>query len=661
MRIGAHYLGEGRGEFVLWAPLLKEVAVRIISPEERTLPMSGDEWGYWRVVADHVHPESLYFYRLERSGERPDPASNFQPQGVYGPSQLVDHSAFSWEDEGWSGVPLQEMILYELHVGAFTPEGTFEAILPRLDALKDLGVNAIEIMPVAQFPGERNWGYDGVYPFAVQGSYGGPEGLKRLVNACHRRDMAVILDVVYNHLGPEGNYLGDFGPYFTGKYQTPWGQAINLDEAYSDGVRSFFLENALYWFGQYHIDALRLDAIHAIYDMSARPFLQELAEKVEALSHRQGRKFYLMVESDLNDVRAIRPRELGGYGIDAQWCDDFHHALHALLTGERDGYYLDFGRSGHLVKALREGFVYSWQYSAYRKRHHGSSSKDRPAHQFVVFSQNHDQVGNRMLGERLSTLASLEALKMAAGAVLLSPYIPLLFMGEEYGEEAPFLYFVSHSDPLLIAATREGRKAEFRAFRWRGEPPDPQSPGTFLQSKLRWEKRDEGKHQVLRAFYRRLIQLRREIPALANLDKNRLEIWGMEEERLVLLRRWHPESQVFCAMNFHPGEIGFRIDLPQASWKKRIDSSEEVWLGSGSSLPDQVEDGQEVRIKPLSFALYEMEPISKPSIVGNLREAALETIGCPAPRPPGAGRGDREGPRSPGSSWGSGPPPGDPP
>jgi len=372
-------------------------------------------------------------------------------------------------------------------------------------------------------------------------------------------------------------------------------------------VRNFFIKNSLSWFRHYHIDALRLDAIHAIYDMSTKPFLRELAEKVEGFSNEHGRKFYLIAESNLNDVRVIRPKGSGGYGLNAQWCDDFHHSLHTLLTGEKTGYYVDFGKIEHLVKAFREGFVYSWQYSEYRKRYHGSSSKDRPAHQFVVFSQNHDQVGNRMLGERLSKLLSFEALKLAAGAVLLSPYIPLLFMGEEYGEESPFLYFVSHSDPDLIASVREGRKKEFRAFQWQGEPPDPQSPVIFFQSKLKWKKRTKEKHKVLLEFYRRLIQLRREIPALANLDKNSLEVSGMEEEKLVLLRRWYNKSQIFCIINFNKKDMAFRISLPKGRWKKIFDSSEEIWNGPGSSVPKRIEQVQELSIRPLSFALYQME------------------------------------------------------
>lgn len=368
MRIGANYSGDGRCEFVVWAPFAKVLELKTLSPQQKIIPMERDEEGYWIADVKNIPPETKYLYVIDEEKERPDPASFFQPEGVHVPSQVIDHNSFMWKDVFWSGINLRNMVIYELHIGTFTPEGTFDAVIKRLDELTDLGINAIEIMPVAQFPGERNWGYDGAYPFAVQNSYGGPDGLKRLINECHKRGVTVILDVVYNHLGPEGNFLRDFGPYFTDKYKTPWGDAINFDDAFSDGVRNFFIENNLYRFKNYHIDALRLDAIHAIYDMSARHILEELSERVMELSQIRGRKFYLIAESDLNDSRIIRPLELGGYGIDAQWCDDFHHSVHCILTGERDGYYADFGKIEHLVKAMREGFVYSGQYSIFRKR-----------------------------------------------------------------------------------------------------------------------------------------------------------------------------------------------------------------------------------------------------------------------------------------------------
>jgi maltooligosyltrehalose trehalohydrolase len=607
MKIGSNYLGEGRCEFVVWAPFLNKVDLKIVSTEKRIFSLRKDKKGYWETVVEGVFPGTLYFYSLDGERERPDPASLFQPQGVHGSSQVIDHGSFKWEDGNWAGIPLSEMIMYELHVGAFTPEGTFDAVIGRLHDLAALGINAIEIMPVAQFPGERNWGYDGVYHFAVQNSYGGPEGLKRLVNECHKKGVAVILDVVYNHLGPEGNYLWDYGPYFTDKYKTPWGMAINFDDTYSNEVRNFFIENALHWFKNYHIDALRLDAIHGISDLSAKPFLQELAEKVEEFSLKEDRKFYLIAESDLNDSRVIKPRELGGYGIDAQWCDDFHHCLHTLVTGESQGYYVDFGKLEYLVKSLREGFVYSGQYSEYRKRNHGNSSKDRPAEQFIVFSQNHDQVGNRMFGERLASLVSFESLKLVAGTVLLSPYIPLLFMGEEYGEDSPFLYFVSHLDKNLIEAVRKGRKEEFKSFSWKEEPPDPQAVETFLKSKINWEKREKENHKVLLRFYKKLIKLRREIPVLSNLSKENLDVYGIEDKRVLLIKRWKDESEVFCIFNYNNNDAKFIIPLINGIWKKILDSSDKIWKGLGTYLPERITQDEEITVKSQSLALYMKE------------------------------------------------------
>jgi len=607
MRIGAHYAGNGICEFVVWAPFLKAVSLKIVSPRERILPMVKGPKGYWEKTADHASVPMRYVFMLEGELERPDPASRFQPEGIHGPSETVDHGSFHWEDSGWQCMPLADMIMYELHVGTFTPGGTFDSIISRLPELKDSGINAIELMPVAQFPGDRNWGYDGTYPFAVQNSYGGPAGLKRLVNACHKNGMAVILDVVYNHLGPEGNYLRDYGPYFTDKYRTPWGSAINFDDEYSNEVRNFFIENALHWFEYYHLDALRLDAIHGISDLSARPFLQELAERAEEFSLRAGKKFYLIAESDLNDSRVIRPRESGGYGIDAQWCDDYHHCIHTLLTGEKNGYYMDFGTMGHLVKSFREGYVYSGDYSGYRKRNHGNSSKDIRADQLVVFSQNHDQTGNRMLGERLSQLVSFESLKLAAGIVLLSPYIPLLFMGEEYGEEAPFVYFISHSDRNLVDAIRKGRKEEFRAFKWRGDPLDPQDSGTFLRSKIAWEKRGTGHHKVLLDFYRQLITLRTQLPALSSLDRDSLDVEGFEDSRILAVSRWKGNNHIFCIFNFHESDMKFPFPHQESYWEKILDSSDLTWEGPGTLLPEKISGQEELTLRGRSIALFSKE------------------------------------------------------
>jgi maltooligosyltrehalose trehalohydrolase len=572
--------------------------VRIVAPEEREIYAERNTRGYWFSQIEDVFPGTKYFFRLNHSVCRPDPASYFQPEGVHGPSQVVDLTHF-WEDKCWAGVPLERMVIYEIHVGTFTNDGTFEAIIPRLEEMRELGITALEIMPAAQFPGRRNWGYDTAYPFAVQSSYGGPGSFKRFVEACHRLGLAVIVDVVYNHMGPEGNYLADFGPYFTDRYKIPWGRALNFDDAYSDEVRNFFFENALYWLRDNHVDALRLDAVHAIYDMSAKPFLQELAERVADLS-RIERKFYLMAESDLNDVRIIKPLEKGGYGIDVQWCDDLHHALHVLLTGERHGYYRDFGRVEDLIKAFEEGFVYSWLFSNYRNRHHGSSSRHIPACNFVVFCQNHDQVGNRPLGERLSSLVSFEALKLAAGVVILSPYIPLIFMGEEYAEEAPFLYFVSHSEPKLLSAIREGRRSEIKS---NDEHPDPGDPQTFCRSKISWHRRYEGKHRIMLEFYKRLFALRRDVPALAHLNKGNLK--AMTKDELIVLERWHDTSCTLCFMNFNKRNIDFLFHSREKEWEKLIDSSDTSWMGPGSSMPNKIIHTKRSLIRPHSFVLYE--------------------------------------------------------
>jgi maltooligosyltrehalose trehalohydrolase len=603
-RLGATYLGDRRCQFLVWAPLVPKVDVHIISPEEQIVPLARNAQGYHEAIVEGVVPGYRYLYRLDSGRERPDPASRFQPAGVHGPSQVID-PLFPWGDREWSGRPLEEFIIYELHVGTFTEEGTFEAIIPQLDELKALGVTAVELMPVAQFPGNRNWGYDGVYPFAVQDSYGGPEGLRHLVNACHQRGLAVILDVVYNHFGPEGNYLADFGPYGTERYRTPWGAALNLDGPYSDEVRHFFIENAVYWLTEFHIDALRLDALHSILDISSYPFIKELAVRFHEQAGKLKRRAYLIGESVANDARLITAPEQGGYGLDAQWNDDFHHALHVLLTGERNGYYQDFGGLEHLLKAFKEGFVYSGQYSQYRQRRHGVTSRNILAHRFVVFAQNHDQVGNRVKSERLSQLVPFEELKLAAGVVLLSPFLPLLFMGEEYGEMAPFAYFVSHSEPALIAAVRRGRREEFSSFEWPGEMPDPQAEATFLSAKLDHGLRGEGWHRTLLEFYQELIRLRKETPALARLSKNTMAVRGFED-KVLLIQRWSEGDEVVLVFNFSQDQSSVTLPMPAGRWHKRLDSAEERWQGKGSTIPEQLDTKGKVTLTltPWALALF---------------------------------------------------------
>jgi maltooligosyltrehalose trehalohydrolase len=582
--LGAVVLGEGRVAFKVWAPAAREVKLRLVRPREKTVTLEPEERGYHQGLVEGVEPGSLYLFRLDNK-ERPDPASRLQPEGVHGPSQVVD-PAFDWQDRSWKGLPLEEYIVYELHVGTFSQTGTFESALAHLDELRELGVTAVEVMPVAQFPGSRNWGYDGVYPFSVQSSYGGPAGFKRWVDGCHARGMAVVLDVVYNHLGPEGNYLADFGPYFNERYRTPWGPALNFDGPHSDEVRRYFIENALLWIEEFHLDALRLDAVHAVLDLSARPFLLELGEEVKRAAQRLGRQVFLIPESDLNDSRLLRPPERGGLGLDAQWSDDFHHALHVLLTGEESGYYQDFGGIEPLGTALREGYVFSGQRSPFRKRRHGNSARDLPGRQFVVFSQNHDQVGNRMQGDRLSALVSVEELKLAAGAVLLSPYLPLLFMGEEYGEKAPFLFFTSHSDPGLIQAVRRGRREEFAAWKWKGEPPDPQDEKTFLRSKLNHLLRHEPRHQAIFEYYRELIRLRKELAPLAGLNRKSMEVTVFEKERALAVRRFQGGEETLLVLGFAGEPRPLSLSLPAGNWRKRLDSTEERWGGPGSSVPE---------------------------------------------------------------------------
>jgi maltooligosyltrehalose trehalohydrolase len=587
LNLGANVTYQGV-RFRVWAPNASILSLNVVG-DPAEIPMHPEPKGYFTTFLANANPGTRYYYVLNGDRKRPDPVSRYQPEGVHGPSEVVDPKGFFWEDQDWKGTPLEELIIYEIHTGTYTQEGTFEAILPFLDYLKnELSVTAIEVMPVSQFPGERNWGYDGTYLYAPQHSYGGPNGLKRLINSCHQRGLAVILDVVYNHLGPEGNYLGDYGPYFTDRYRTPWGPAINFDGPGSDEVRRFIIDNALYWVTEYHMDGLRIDAIHGIFDFSARHILFDIREAVHQQAKRLDRHLVVIAESDLNDVRVIEPPSKGGYGLSAQWNDDFHHCVHTLLTGERNGYYEDFGEIKQLAKALQEGFVYDGQYSPYRKRRHGSSSKGLPPSKFVVFSQNHDQVGNRAKGDRLSSLVSFEALKLAAGMVLLSPNIPLLFMGEEYGEEAPFQYFVSHADPELIEAVRKGRKEEFSAFQWDGTLPDPQDEMTFLRSKIDLDLGQRGKYHILLEFYKKLIQLRREIPSLSHLDKKGIKVEKFEREKTLLMRWQYGEDRLIGVFNFDRNPIKIKTAIEGGDWQRMFSSASEEWGGIGALAPDSI-------------------------------------------------------------------------
>ena len=579
MRLGATPKNEQQTQFVVWAPKCKEVSIEIVGSDNKRYPLKRGDRGYFTGSAP-VGPGTRYLVVPDGGDGRPDPASRLQPEGVHGPSEVVDPS-FDWTDDDWRGLPLNEYVIYELHIGTFSNEGTFDSAIPHLDELRDLGVTAIEIMPVAQFPGKRNWGYDGVQPFAVQNSYGGPAGLKRLVDACHARGLAVVLDVVYNHMGPEGNYLGEFAPYFTEKYKTPWGPAVNVDEAHSDEVRRFFIDNALEWLTDYHFDALRLDAVHGILDTSAKPFLGELSEAVAQRAKKLDRQLILIAESDLNDVRMISPVARGGMGMHAQWTDDFHHSLHALLTQEDSGYYRDFGTVGHLAESFRCGYVYKGDYSQYRLRRHGNSPADARDEQFVICSQNHDQIGNRMIGDRLTVLTDFERLKLAAAVVLLSPFVPLLFMGEEYAETQPFPYFIDHSDAKLIEAVRKGRKEEFASFTWKGEPPDPASEQTFADALLR--RPHEGNHGAMRGFYQRLLALRKEFRLGAGAQSGRRVINHDAAGAITIV-----SPVVAIAFGFTEETREIRFPLPNGQWRRQLSSRDQCWRGPGEDLPEHI-------------------------------------------------------------------------
>jgi maltooligosyltrehalose trehalohydrolase len=505
----------------------------------------------FQAVAPGAMPGQTYSLVIDDAKERPDPVSRSQPQGVHGPSEIIDPESFVWSDQDWKGIDLDQFIIYELHTGTFTREGTFDAVIRKVPYLKDLGITAIELMPVAEFPGRRNWGYDGVDLFAPHSSYGGSEGLKKLVDACHRAGLAVVLDVVYNHVGPEGNYLGEFGPYFTDHYRTPWGRAINFDGPGSDGVRRFFIDNALYWLTEYHIDALRLDAMHNIYDLGARHVLAELAEQFHEQAVQLGRRAWLIAESDLNDVRVIQPSSVGGYGLDAQWLDEFHHALISLLTNAKRGFLGAFGRLADIQKALSEGFIHDGIYSHYRRRRFGSSSKDLPGDKFVVFIQNHDQIANTNQGMRLPELVSLDQFKLAVTLLLCSPYLPLLFMGEEFADTAPFLYFTSHLDASLARLVTEGRRKEYAEFATSAEFFDPQSPATFERSKITWPLLKDAAHQAIFSFYRELIALRKRWLCLSNCRKDLMTV-KINDDMLEMERKDPSGSRALLVCNFGP-------------------------------------------------------------------------------------------------------------
>lgn len=601
---------KGLQTFRVWAPEKEKMQLHIVSPEDQIYEMQKNKDGYFYLEVTGLLSDARYYFRPDGDKDYPDPASHFQPEGVHGPSQRVDHTSFVWHDQEWKGIPFNELVIYELHVGTFSREGTFEAIIPFLDEIAETGVNAIELMPVVQFPGNYNWGYDQTYPYAVQNSYGGPEGLKKLIDACHRKGIAVFLDVVYNHLGPEGNYFENFAPWFTDKYKTPWGKALNYDGEWSDGVREYFSNNVIYWFEIFHADGLRCDAIHMIYDTGAIHFWDLVQEKIKNSEQKLGRRFYLIAESDLNSPRVTKSTDTGGFGFTAQWLDDFHHALYTLLDKNGKKYYEDFGHMEQLAKAYKDGFVHSGEYVVFRKRKHGASSAGIDGDRFVVFTQDHDIVGNRPQAERLTALLSFEQLKLAAAALLLSPYIPMLFMGEEYAEDNPFYYFINHSDPELIKAVREGRKKEFQNFHWENEPPDPQDDATFNRSKLDWSKRSRGKHSIMLKWYRKLIAMRREHPLFQSFSKNNIHV-SLNGQKGLTLHKQSSEGlrHLVVFLNFADDRATFTFPLQDFRWEKILDSKENEWVAQpereNALPPGSAGSDETVLLQPFATVIYE--------------------------------------------------------
>jgi maltooligosyltrehalose trehalohydrolase len=578
--------------FGVWARRCARVAVHVLGPgPARLVPLVPAGDGVFAGTVEGVGPGARYLYRLDGRVDRPDPVSRSQPEGVHGPSAVVDPSTFPWTDGGWTGVPLRALVFCELHVGTFTPEGTFDAVIPHLAELAGLGITAIELMPVAEFPGGRNWGYDGVHLFAPQSSYGGPDGLRRLVDAAHGAGLAVYLDVVYNHLGPEGNYLAEYGPYFTDRHRTPWGEAVNYDGEDAAGVRRHVIGNAAYWVREYHMDGLRLDAVHAIVDESPTHVLAELAAAVAAEARELGRAVHVVAESNRNERRIVLPPDRGGYGLDAQWSDDFHHSLRVTLTGARGGYYDDFpGGLDDLEVALREGFVYQGRYSAYRGRVLGTPAGDLPGESFVICAQNHDQVGNQATGERLMTQAGLPAVKVAAAAVLTAPYLPLLFMGEEYGETAPFAFFTSFGDPALVEAVRAGRRQEFARFRWTGAIPDPHDPATFAAARLDRTRRERPPGRHVWAWYRALLAVRRRHPALRDPDRQRARV--TRAGPALVLYRWAADgSGALVVLSFAPEPVRVTVAVPDGAWRLHLDSEAESFGGGSRGAPGTLAGG----------------------------------------------------------------------
>lgn len=598
MRIGANY-SERKCDFIVWAPKRNQVDLQLIERNE-LLRMKKVENGYWILNVPGLNPDVLYTYLLDGKESKPDPASHFQPTGVFGPSQVIDHGAFKWKDGSWTGVEVRNLFFYEIHVGTFTRQGTFKAASERIKDIAELGFNAVELMPISQFSGTRNWGYDGVFPFAVQNTYGTPYDLKELVNECHLHNVALFIDCVYNHVGPEGNCLNDFAPYFPSTRIGQWGPSINLDGKLNDGVRNFFSENVLHWLGNFHFDGIRLDAVQTMMDTNPNHFLQEINSSVRLFSDKIGRKCHLIAESGYNIPQLLLPLNQCGYGFDAQWLDDFQHAIFALLTGEKEGYYRNYGSLQDVIEVLNDAYLYVGGEYDFKRR--DESYRDIPAYRFIVFSQNHDQIGNRLLGDRLTSIAGIEAAKLASAMVFLSPYVPLIFMGEEWGEIAPFLFFTDYQGKDLIANIRDGRRHEFVEFHWQGEVPDSQDQAVFEQSKIRWEKRDSEDGKNITSFYRQLIKLKK-IPIFHSEADRQIKV-SQICENVLLMYKESGNSKAIIIANFSKQQSTFTFPLVKGNYLKIFDSADIEWSGPGSNLPCKTIAGDRHFIPGYCVAVY---------------------------------------------------------
>ncbi len=608
-RCRPHYR-DGQTFFRVWAPRRQQVELVLEqSGHESAMPMERADWGYWILSQPELPQGTRYGYRLEGGPVRPDPCTMWQPDGVHRMSALVHPEQFPWSDQHWQPHEREQLVFYELHVGTFTPEGTFAAVIPRLQELKDLGITAIELLPVAQFPGERNWGYDGVHPFAAQDSYGGPLELQKLVDAAHAAGLSIFLDVVYNHLGPEGNYISEFGPYYSASYSTPWGPALNYDGRDSDAVRSFVLENVYHWIHDFHFDGLRLDAVHAVFDKSPVHLLAEIKQVADAAAQARGSRAIIVAESLMNDVRMIRAPEEGGYGLDAEWNEDFHHAVQAYLTGEEFGKYADFGEASHLATIFEKTFSLAGRYSRFRGRRWGAEAAGLPGSRFVAGIQNHDHVGNRAHGERIAHLVSPAQCRLAASLSLLSPFLPLIFMGEEYGETNPFPFFCSFQDEGLIENVRKGRA---RDYDFEGEVPDPQDPAEFEKAILTWSWPEGTDSAGMRRLYQTLLEFRRHRPIFLNSSR---EARLLPDEKQGLVLEWKysaaageesladEDDDLYCYFNL----TGVEQSLKGARIPKDLNVlflSEVESFGAHS----QPAEGAELKLQP-----WECMVIGKPS------------------------------------------------